>query len=479
MAQMTDYQREMLRRRMLMLSSSQDIHSAESLASQIDQLLEEVFIDQPMPVPAVMRLDEEADDRRIVITGLGSITPFGIGNTVFWSGLEAGKNAIGRFTLCDPSDFPSQIGGEVHNFEPQRFMDAKEARRLSRASQFAVGAARLALDDAHLDLARQERDEVGAIIGCGATSLPEAEKAAAAMIEKGPMKVSPFFIPAAIPNMPSCQVAIQLGLYGYNTTISTACAAGSQSIGEAAEIIRRGDADIMLAGGTEAPISRLALASFCAIRALSTSNDEPEKASRPFDARRDGFVAGEGAAVLVLERLSQARRRGARIYAELVGYGVSCDAYHVTAPDPEGHGAAKAIRRALRKAGLSPHEIEYINAHATSTTAGDISETLAIKHVFDEYAYHVPISSTKSMIGHLTSAAGAVEAVASILALTHEALPPTINQEHPDPQCDLDYIPNVARPAPGIQTVMSNSFGFGGVNSVLIFRKVSEQDEAF
>lgn len=479
MAQMTDYQREMLRRRMLMLSSNQDIHSAETLASQIDQLLEEVFIEQPMPVPAVMQIDEEAEDRRIVITGLGPITPLGIGNAPFWSGLEEGRSAVGRYTLCDPGDFPSQVGAEVRGFEPQQFIDTKEARRMSRASQFAIAAARLALEDAHLDLANQEREDIGVIIGCGTTSLPESEKAVTTMIEKGPMKVNPFFIPSALPNMPACQVAIQLGLRGYNTTISTACAAGSQAIGEAAEIIRRGDADIMLAGGTEAPISRLALASFCAIRALTTSNDDPEKASRPFDAHRDGFVAGEGAAVLVLERLSHARRRGARIYAELVGYGVSCDAYHVTAPDPEGYGAAKAIRRALHNAGLSPHNIEYINAHATSTTAGDISETLAIKRVFDEYAYHVPISSTKSMIGHLTSAAGAVEAAATILALTHEVLPPTINQEHPDPQCDLDYIPNAARAAPGIQTVMSNSFGFGGVNSVLIFRKLREHTESF
>jgi 3-oxoacyl-[acyl-carrier-protein] synthase II len=290
------------------------------------------------------------------------------------------------------------------------------------------------------------------------------------------MKVSPFYIPAALPNMPSCQVAIQLGLRGYNTTISTACAAGSQAIGEAAEIIRRGEASIMLAGGTEAPISQFSLGGFCAMRALSTREVEPEKASCPFDARRDGFVPGEGAAVLVLERLSNARMRGARIYAELVGYGTTCDAYHVTAPDPQGEGAARAMYRALRTAGLTPPQVDYINAHATSTVVGDLAETLAIKRVFDEYAYSVPISATKSMIGHLTSAAGAVEAVAALLALHHGVLPPTINQEDPDPECDLDYVPNSAREAPDIQVVMSNSFGFGGVNSVLIFRHVEERD---
>jgi 3-oxoacyl-[acyl-carrier-protein] synthase II len=295
------------------------------------------------------------------------------------------------------------------------------------------------------------------------------------LVEKGPSKVSPFYVPSAIPNMPSCQVSIQLGVCGYNTSISTACAAGSQAIGEAAEIIRRGDADIMLAGGTEAPISYFGLASFCAMRALSSQNEDPQRASRPFDAKRDGFVPAEGAGVLVLERLSHARKRGAHIYAELTGYGVSCDAHHVTAPEPEGKGAASAMRRALHHARLSPQQIDYINAHATSTVAGDIAETLAIKSVFDEYAYSVPVSSTKSMIGHLTSAAGAVESMAAILALRHKLLPPTINQEEPDPSCDLDYIPNVARPVEEIQTVMSNSFGFGGVNSVLIFQTVKTE----
>jgi 3-oxoacyl-[acyl-carrier-protein] synthase II len=270
--------------------------------------------------------------------------------------------------------------------------------------------------------------------------------------------------------MPSCQVAIQLGLFGYNTAISTACAASSQAIGEAAEVIRRGDATVMLAGGTEGPICQLTLASFCAIRALSTRNDDPEGASRPFDKTRDGFVLAEGAGVLVIEQLSHARRRGARVYAELIGYGSTCDAYHVTAPHPEGDGAARAMIRAMARAQIKPQQVDYINAHATSTPAGDLAETLAIKRAFGERAYRVPISASKSMIGHLTSAAGAVEAAASILALKHSMIPPTINYECPDPQCDLDYVPNRARPAP-LQIAMSNSFGFGGVNSVLVFRR--------
>jgi 3-oxoacyl-[acyl-carrier-protein] synthase II len=314
------------------------------------------------------------------------------------------------------------------------------------------------------------RHEIGALIANGSSSPPDTELAARMLIERGFSKVNPFYITSSLPNMPSCQVAIQLGLLGYNTAIATACAASSQSIGEAAEVIRRGDADVMLAGGTEAPICQMTLASFCAIRALSTRNAEPERASRPFDATRDGFVLAEGAGVLVLERLSHARRRGARIYAEITGYASTCDAYHVTAPHPEGDGAARAITRALARAQISPQQVDYINAHATSTPAGDVAETLAIKQSFGEYAYSVPISSTKSMTGHLTSAAGAVEAAAAILALKHGVIPPTINYEHPDSACDLDYVPNIARKAT-MQVAVSNSFGFGGINAVLVFRK--------
>jgi 3-oxoacyl-[acyl-carrier-protein] synthase II len=483
MAQITDHQRALLRERLLMLSMEQNGISQETVGSQIDQLLEDVLTEQP-PMVATATLPygeeegEEGEDQRIVVTGVGPVTPLGIGNEQYWSGLAAGKSGITRYTLCDPSEYPSQVAGEVKAFNPQDFMDSKEARRMSRAGQFAVAAARLAMDDAGLDIDRLDPYEIGALIASGTTSFPDTEKAVRAMVEKGPTKVSPLYVPSAMPNMPSCQVAIQLGLRGYNTAICTACAAGSQAIGEAANVIRRGEANIMLAGGAEAPISHLGLASFCSMRALSTSfNDEPERASRPFDLRRDGFVAGEGAAVLVLERLSNARRRGACIYAELVGYGTTCDAYHITAPDPDGAGAAEAIRRALASAGLSPQQIDYINAHGTSTPAGDVSETRAIKHVFGEYAYSVPISSTKSMIGHLTGAAGAVEAAATVLILNGGIIPPTINQEYPDPECDLDYVPNGARPAPDMQIVMSNSFGFGGINSVLIFRKLRELED--
>lgn len=475
MIKITSHQRMALRERLLTLASTtQDVISEETLVAQIDRLLEEVLAEQPLTAVDTLPIDEVDENQRIVITGMGPVTPFGIGLAPYWEGLKAGNSAVGRFTLCDPTGFTCQIGAEVKGFEPKEFIETKEARRMSRSSQLAVAAARLAVEHAHLDLGREDSDEVGALIACGTTSLPDAEKAVTTLNEKGPMKISPFFVPSSLPNMPSCQVAIQLGLRGYNTSISTACAAGAQAIGEAAAIIRRGDASIMLAGGTEAPVSRFSLGSFCAMRALTSRNDEPERASRPFDAKRDGFVPGEGAGVLVLERLSHARRRGAAIYAELVGYGSTCDAYHVTAPEPHGEGAARAIRRALLHAGLGPQQIDYINAHATSTVAGDIAETMAIKRVFGEYAYSVPISSTKSMIGHLTGAAGAVEAIATILALNHGILPPTINQEYADPKCDLDYVPNVARPAPGTQIAMSNSFGFGGVNAVLLFRLVRD-----
>lgn len=472
MAQFTSYQREILRQRLLMLSSTTDVITEETLGAQIDQLLEDILAEQPLAMTLTLPDEEGDEDQRIVITGMGALTPFGIGLDVFWEGLKAGRSGIRPFTLCDASPFPCRIGGEVVGFEPQQFIDMKEARRMSRSSHLAVGAARLALEDSGLDIDKLDRASIGTLIACGTSSFPESEKAVRAMIEKGPMKVSPFYVPSALPSMPSSQVAIQLGLKGYSTTISTACAAGSQAIGEAAAVIRRGDAQIMLAGGTEAPISHFSLASFCAMRALTTSNDEPEKASRPFDAKRDGFAPAEGSGVIVLERLSNARRRGARIYAELVGYGSTCDAYHLTAPEPQGESAARAMVRALANAGITPQQVDYINAHATSTIVGDVAETLSIKRVFGEYAYSVPISSTKSMIGHLTGAAGAVEAIATILTLCNRVLPPTINQEFPDPECDLDYIPNVARPAPDIEIALSNSFGFGGVNSVLVFRRM-------
>jgi 3-oxoacyl-[acyl-carrier-protein] synthase II len=479
MTLITSHLREQLRERLMMLSLTHDVISEETLGEQIDRLLEDILSEQALTATLTLPIDEIDEESRIVITGMGALTPFGIGLETFWEGLATGQSGIRPFTLCDASDFPCQIGGEVVGFDPQEFIETKEARRMSRSSQLAVSAARLAFEDAGLDIAREDPTEIGTLIACGTSSFPDSEKAVRAMIEKGPMKVSPFYVPSALPNMPSSQVAIQLGLRGYSTTISTACAAGSQAIGEAAHIIRRGDASVMLAGGTEAPISHFSLASFCAMRALTSRNDEPERASRPFDVHRDGFAPAEGAGVLVLERMANARRRGARMYAELVGYGSSCDAYHVTAPDPEGEGAARAINRALFNAGLSPQQIDYINAHATSTIAGDVAETRSIKRVFGEYAYSVPISSTKSMIGHLTGAAGAVEAVATVLTLLHGIIPPTINLEEPDPECDLDYVPNVARLQPDTQIVMSNSFGFGGVNSVLIFRQINPDLEEY
>ena len=462
--------REMLRRRLMELTALRDAPGAALLEEQIDDLLGDFLEDALAPQPVRARPANWDEDQRVVVTGMGLVTPFGIGIDTFWNGLVEGRSGVRRVTLCDTSDSPCKIAAEVPDFQPRDYMEAKEARRLSRASQFAVAAARLALAESGLVVDAGNRYEVGALIANGSSSPPDTETAARTLFERGFSKVNPFYITGSLPNMPSCQVAIQLGLLGYNTTTATACAASSQAIGEAAEIIRRGDAIAMFAGGTEAPICRLTLASFCAIRALSTRNDDPEGASRPFEVTRDGFVLGEGAGVLVLEQLSHARRRGARIYAEILGYAATCDAYHVTAPHPDGDGAAHAMMRALAKARISPQQVDYINAHATSTPAGDIAETFAIKRAFGEYASSVPISSTKSMTGHLTSAAGAVEAAASILALKHGLIPPTINYEHPDPACDLDYVPNRARPAE-LQIVMSNSFGFGGINGVLVFQQ--------
>ena len=461
--------RDLLRQRLQRLIA-QDTPAATTIDAQIEELLQDILDEDLAPLPALAWADDRDEDQRIVVTGMGLLTPLGIGIDSFWAGLTEGRSGVGPITLCDPGESPSRIAAEVGEFDPRNYLEAKEARRISRASQFAVAAARMALADSGLVVDASNRHNVGALIANGSSSPPDTELAARTLIERGFGKVNPFYITSSLPNMPSCQVAIQLGLLGYNTAIATACAASSQSIGEAAEVIRRGDADVMLAGGTEAPICQMTLASFCAIRALSTRNAEPERASRPFDATRDGFVLAEGAGVMVLERLSHARRRGARIYAEITGYASTCDAYHVTAPHPEGDGAARAITRALARARISPQQVDYINAHATSTPSGDVAETLAIKQSFGEYAYSVPISSTKSMIGHLTSAAGAVEAAAAILALKHGIIPPTINYEHSDPTCDLDYVPNAARKA-ALQVAISNSFGFGGINAVLVFKK--------
>ncbi|RRR73898.1 MAG: beta-ketoacyl-[acyl-carrier-protein] synthase II [Candidatus Viridilinea halotolerans] len=468
MAQMPAKRRAALRAELLALLHATE---AEDIEARIDEMLAEVLEGAPIISPLAAGLDDEDEDRRIVVTGMGLISPFGVGITRFWDGLKRGQSAIERISRFDPSAYPCQIAGQVPDFVATDFMDAKDARRMSRSSQFAVAAAQMAVANAGLRICGNS-EEIGVLIGCGTSAMPDIEQAATTLLQRGGMRISPFFIPAALPHMPASQVAIHLGLHGYLTAISTACSAGAQALGEAVEVIRRGDAEIMLAGGTEAPITAFSLGAFCVMRALSSrANSEPTTASRPFDARRDGFVPGEGAAILVLERLSSARRRGATILAEIAGYATTTDAHHVTAPEPDGYGAYRAMRRALHHARLDPQQVDYINAHATSTQAGDLAETRAIKQAFGEYAYSVPISSNKSMIGHLTGAAGAVEAAATILALRHNLIPPTINQEEPDPACDLDYVPNVARPAQ-LQAAISNSFAFGGVNATLVLRKV-------
>lgn len=445
------------------------------LEYQLETIVESVLGDEPLTQPDPALLQEENADRRIVVTGIGVVSPVGSTLTDFWDSLSAGRSGVSYNNLVpNYRDYPCHTAGIVRGFDPHAFIEVKEARRMSRAAHFAVAAARMAVEDASLKIRRDNADEIGVVFGCGTTAFPETEHAMRVLIEKGGTKVSPFYITGALPNMPACQISIQLGLRGYNSTISTACAASAQAIGEASEVLLRGDAEVVLAGGTEASITELALAAFSSVRALSTHNDDPERASRPFDATRTGFVPSEGAAVLVLETLAHAKERGARIYAELLGYGVSSDAYHVTAPDPVGDGAARAMIRALRRSKVTPQQIDYINAHATATPVGDASETLAIKSVLGEYASTVAISSTKSMTGHLTGAAGALEAAATILALKHGLIPPTINYEVRDPACDLDYVPNVARKA-DLQIALSNSFGFGGQNATLVFRKLQER----
>ena len=411
--------------------------------------------------------------RRVVVTGMGAVTPLGQSVDEFWDGLVRGKSGIGPITLCDPSPFPCRIAGEVSDFDPGRYMDAREARRMARFSQMAVAAAALALEDARLDLSRQDDERIGVVMGNGSGSLPTTEENARILVEKGPMRMSPHFIPMILPNMAAANVSRLFGLKGYTSTIVTACAAGTQAIGEAAEVVRRGAADVLLTGGCEAGISQLGLGGFSIIKALTKQNEEPEKASRPFDAKRDGFVAGEGSAVLVLESLDHAVDRGANILVEVAGQGASSDAYHAVQPDEDGSGATRAMRWALADADIGPGEVDYINAHGTSTPKNDLSETLAIKKLFGELAYKVPISSTKSMIGHGLGAGGALEAVASIKTILEGVIHPTINYEYPDPECDLDYVPNRAR-RQAVDTVLSNSFGFGGQNACLVLRRFEE-----
>ncbi len=444
------------------------LSTAELTEEQL-ALLEET-VDQLARMLAFRASAKRTKPRRVVITGMGAVTPLGIGLAPFWEGLIEGRSGIDRMTLTDPSNYPCQVAGEVRGFDPLQFIDAKEARRMSRATQFAVAAAKMAVEDAGLDLSAEDPTTIGVILGTGTTAFPETEAGARLMLAKGGMRLSPFFVPIVLPNMPACQVSIQLGVKGYNSTITTACAASTQSIGEAYEAIRRGDADIVISGGSEAPICELGLAGFSVMRALSTHNDDPPRSSRPFDATRNGFVPGEGAGVLVLEELDRALARGAHIYAEVVGYASSSDAYHVTAPDPDGDGASQAMALALVDAGLKPEEIDYINAHGTGTPLNDVVETKAIKRVFGDHAYKLAISSTKSMIGHLLGGAGGVEAVATALTIHKGIVHPTINLRHPDPECDLDYVPNEAR-SMTVRAAVSNSFGFGGQNACLVLRR--------
>ena len=411
--------------------------------------------------------------KRVVVTGMGAVTPLGQSVGEFWEGLVQGKSGIAPITLCDASAFPCRIAGEVKDFDPGQYMDAKEARRMARFSQMAVATAALAIDDAGLRLSGQDQERAGVVMGNGNGGLPTIEENARMLVTKGGMKVSPYFISMILPNMAAANVSRIFGLKGYTSTIVTACAAGNQAIGEAAEAIRRGAADVLLAGGCEAGISQLGLGGFNVIKALTRENDEPQKASRPFDAKRDGFVPAEGSAILVLESLEHALARGANVLVEVLGQGVSSDAYHAVQPDEDGSGAARAIRWALANAGISPGELDYINAHGTSTPKNDLAETLAIKTVFGERAYKVPISATKSMIGHTLGGAGALEAVASICTILHNEIHPTINYEYPDPECDLDYVPNVSR-RQRVDTVLSNSFGFGGQNACLVFGRFEE-----
>lgn len=407
--------------------------------------------------------------RRVVVTGLGLITPLGTGVEKTWSALCAGKSGVRRITKFDPSHHACQIAGEVTDFNPADYIEKKDIKKMDTFIHFAVGASQMAVDDSGLKVTEENADRVGVYIGSGIGGLPAIEAYHKVLLDKGPDRVSPFFIPMVIINLASGQVSMRIGARGPNSCAVTACATGNHCIGDAFRIIQHGEADAMVAGGTEAAITPLCVAGFASAKALSTRNDDPERASRPFDKERDGFVLGEGAGVLVLEELESARRRGARIYAEILGYGMTADAHHITAPPEDGAGAVRCMRLALKDAGLTPDAIDYVNAHATSTMADRI-ETNAIKQVFGEHARRLAVSSTKSMTGHLLGAAGGVEAIFSILAIQRGVLPPTINQDVPDPECDLDCIPNTARRA-DVRTVLSNSFGFGGVNACLIFSR--------
>jgi len=410
---------------------------------------------------------------RAVITGMGAITPIGNSVQEFWQGCLEGRSGIGPVTLFDASAYPVRITGEVKGFDPQDYMDRREARRMARFSQFAVAAASQAIQQAELNLDRVDSSRLGVILGNGIGGLSDSQEAVHTIRDKGGMRIDPFFLPKMLPNMAAAHLSLTFGAKGYSNTVITACAAGTQAMGDALDIIRAGRADVVITGGAEAALCELGLCGFAVMRALSTRNDEPEKASRPFDAERDGFVAAEGAAIFILENLEHARRRDAPILAELAGYGACSDAYHLVAPCADGEGAVRAMQWALEDAGVTPDQVDYINAHGTSTKLNDVTETLAIKRAFGELAYRIPISATKSMVGHSFGAAGALESAACIQSLRTGIIHPTINYEHPDPECDLDYVPNEARPA-DVRVILKNSFGFGGQNACLVFKRSEE-----
>lgn len=418
-------------------------------------------------------LEKRVAERRVVITGLGLVSPLGIGTKENWNAIVEGKNGISLISRFDVSQYPSKIAGQVKDFDPLDFIEKKELRKMDLFIQYALAAAHLAVQDSGIDLAVLEGERSGVYVGSGIGGLGFIEKSHKILLEKGPGRVSPFFLVSSIINEASGQISIKYRAKGPNSATATACTTSTHALGDSFRIIARGDADIMLAGGAEAPITPLGVAGFCAMRALSVRNDEPDKASRPFDAERDGFVIGEGAGILVLEELGGALKRGAEIYAEIVGYGMSADAYHVTAPCLDGEGASQSMERALRDACVATEEVGYINAHGTSTPHNDKIETLAVKKVFGDHAYKIGVNSTKSMTGHLLGAAGGVEAGYTAFCLKNQVMPPTINYEHPDPECDLDYVANRARPAE-VHYALSNSFGFGGTNGTLLLKRFEE-----
>lgn len=409
--------------------------------------------------------------RRVVVTGLGAVAPNGIGIENFWSNLIRGVSGVGPITRFDASKHDARIAGEVKGFDPLQWIEKKEVRKMDLFIQFAVAAGQMAYDDSGLKVTDENRERIGVFVGTGMGGIPALEESHRILMERGPGRISAFFIPSIITNMGSGHISMRFGMKGPNSCVSTACATGNHAIGDSFRMIQRGDADAMVAGGAEAVISPLTIGGFAAMKALSTRNDDPARASRPFDKERDGFVMGEGSGLMVLELLEHAQRRGARIYAELVGYGMSADAYHITLPAPDG--AVRSMRLTLEDAKVDPSEVTYINAHGTSTPAGDLNETQAIKAVFGEHARSLAVSSTKSMTGHLLGAAGGIESLVTVLAIAKRMLPPTINQDTPDPECDLDYVPNTARPAE-VQYALTNSFGFGGTNASLLFKRFTE-----